>query len=177
MKNFKQALKILFITMTLTTFSCSSDDDSGNGAGTAGNGEVIATIDGTSFQSITQGTQAVRVTNSGITSITISAVNLNGQALNIFLTSNNIEATSYDFTDASGSLVSATYTIVDTQTFQSTSYASPFENSGDVGTITITELTDTGINGTFEFDMSNQDSPSDIKSVTNGSFNLTFTEI
>jgi hypothetical protein len=177
MKNLKNTFKILLVLIAFTAISCSSDDDSGNGAGTAGNGQVVATIDGTSFQSISQGTQAVRVTNSGITSITITAINLNGQALNIFLTSNNIEATSYDFTDASGSLVSASYTIVDTQTFESTSYASPYENSGDVGTITITELTDTGIKGTFQFDMSNQDMPTDIKSVTNGSFDLTFTVI
>ncbi len=177
MKNLKQALKILFITIALTAVSCSSDDDSGNGAGAAGNGQVVATIDGTSFQSIAQGTQAVSVTNAGFTSITISAINLNGQALNIFINSNNVEETSYDLTDASGSLVSATYTIVDTQTFESMSYASPFLNSGDVGTITITSLTDTNIQGTFEFDMSNQDMPSDIKSVTNGSFNLDFTAI
>ncbi len=172
MKKIKSIFAISMMLIAISFTSCSSDDDSSGGGSEAGEGEVIARVNGNSFQSISQGTVG-RITVSGGTEfLQITAINLNGEAMTIQVTRPVIEETSYDFDDANNISAVATYTIVDTSTFQSTSYAAPFMNSGDVGTITITERTDTNIKGTFEFMSRNQDDDTDTLNVTEGSFNL-----
>ncbi|ARN78077.1 hypothetical protein BST97_08745 [Nonlabens spongiae] len=172
MKKIKSIFAISMMLIAISLTSCSSDDDSSGGGSEAGEGEVIARVNGSSFQSISQGTVGRITANGGTEFLQITAINLNGEAMTIQVTRPVIEETSYDFDDANSITAVATYTIVDTSTFESTSYAAPYMNSGDVGTITITERTATNIKGTFEFTARNQDDDTDTLNVTDGSFNL-----
>ncbi|MGB5982519.1 MAG: DUF6252 family protein [Nonlabens sp.] len=172
MKTIKTFLLFIAVTATISLTSCSSDDDSSGGGSQAGEGELVARVNGSSFQSISQGTVARLTATGGTEFLQITAVNLNGEAMTLQLTRPTIEETSYDIDDANNISAVATYTIVDTSTFQSTSYVAPYMNSGDVGTITITELTATNVKGTFNFTAINQDDDTETLPVTDGSFNL-----
>lgn len=178
-------MKTTFLKLTCILFlavagiACSSDDDGGAGGGSASNGQVVASIDGQGFESFSNtggqsGGNAIRIDNGNVTSIIVTGIDLEGQSIILTMNSETLAVGSYDLSDANNIAFTASYTRVDTQTFQSTSYLAPFENSGDVGTITIDALTETNIQGTFEFMAANQNDANDTVSVTNGSFNLDF---
>ena len=106
----------------------------------------------------------------------ITSVNLGGEALTLSVIRPTIEAVAYDFDSNLNITATATYTKVDTSTFQSESFAAPYMNSGDVVTITITELTADNIKGTFDVMMSNQNS-NQVINVTAGSFDIPLTRM
>ncbi len=178
MKKFKLLLAFIAVGSIAMT-SCSSDDDApaaDPAAPVAGAGQMIATVDGASYQSIAQGTTANITNNSGTEFLQMTSVNLNGEAITITVLRPMIEEDSYDFDSNLNITATATYTRVDTSTFQSESFAAPYMDSGDVGTITITELTADNIKGTFEVMMSNQDT-NQVINVTGGSFDIAVSRI
>ncbi len=175
MKKLK-ALFAFFAIAGLAITGCSSDDDAAVPPGPvpAGAGELVATVDGVAFRSISAGTSANITDNSGTEFLQIVAVNLGGEAFTITVIRPMIEEDAYDFDSNLNITATVSYTKVDTSTFQSESFVAPYMDSGDVGTITITELTADNIKGTFNASMRNQDSDQ-IVEITAGSFDLPVT--
>lgn len=173
MKNFKLISIFVLSLAVMQLSSCSSDDDSGSGGGDAPAGKVTAKIDGQDFESFGSGAQSGGVFTVTPNSAVLNGIDLNGNAIVITILTNNLQEQAYDMDDANAITVTGAYTRVDTNDpFNPDSYAAPYMNSGDVGTITITELTDTNVKGTFEFSPRNQADDTDIVEITDGSFNL-----
>jgi hypothetical protein len=176
MKTLKQ-IGILFLAVVLSTsfVSCSGDDDGGStGGGTAAEGTITANVGGATFTSMTQGTTAVKVATGNAFTITIQGTDLGGKQIQLIL--NGVDATTGTYEISPEASISAigTYVEVNTTTFTSQSWLSPYENSGVAGSITITEISDTNVKGNFNFKARNQENAQDIKNITNGSFNVNF---
>lgn len=164
MKTFKNISFAIVLALTTILTSCSSSD--GGGGGGAAAGTIKAKAGSTNFKSMTQASFAMR--QGGM--IIIQGSDASGKAIQLMITGN--ATGTYQISDSGISNI-ASYTEVNTSTFTSTTWAAPYENSGNVGSITITELTDTAVKGTFTFTGKNQ-SGADTKAVTNGSFNVNF---
>ncbi|MCB0456671.1 MAG: DUF6252 family protein [Flavobacteriaceae bacterium] len=169
MKTFK--ILSLFLFAGLVLASCKKDDDGGNGGG-AGEGTVTAKINGSTFTSLEIATVATEVTQAGVTTVRIQGSNSDG--LGIVLTISPYEGTgTYEISDASV-FTYATYIETDINNpLNSQSWNAPFESSGVVGEIKISEKTDTKIKGTFNFTAKNPDDNT-TKQITEGSFNANF---
>lgn len=177
MKSIK-TISSLFLAafVALTTLSCSGDDSGGSTGGVAAAGTIEAKVGGSNFKSMTIATTALKVSVGGATSITIQGSDSSGKTIQLIL--NGVDATtgSYDIGVDTNISAVGTYTEINTSTFASTTWAAPYEGGGVVGEITITEITDTNIKGTFNFTGRNQENASDTKAVTNGAFNVAFSE-
>lgn len=176
MKTLKQ-ISILFLAVVLSTsmISCSGDDSGGEVVPpTALEGQITANVGGANFASITQGTTAVKVATGNAYTITVQGTDLGGKNLQLIL--NGVDGTTGTYEIGVDTTISAigTYTEVNTTTFTSQSWIAPYEDGGVSGSITITEISDTNIKGTFEFKARNQEDAQDIKQITGGSFNVNF---
>jgi hypothetical protein len=163
----------LFIAFGFT--SCSDDD--GGSSGSASAGTVKATIDGQSYQSDEMLTSANYV-ESGL-ALNITANNMNGQNLTFVV--NGFDRSTGTFEIGGDNLIAivATYTEVDTSNISNPtteSWVAPFDDTSVRGTISFSTVTDTTIEGTFEFTAKNNAANlDDTIEVTNGSFNLDYT--
>jgi len=155
MKNLKS---LILLFSALVIFSCSSDDDGDDSTipDVVGDGLITARVDDSSFTSTSASTSA---TVSGI-NLMIDGSNSNGDR--ITFTIDNFEEGSFDL---SGSTLEGTgiYLPSGDSTFFSSA------NPGGEGTLTITELDDTFVSGTFSF-VAARRSDGEIFSITNGSF-------
>ncbi|MGB3591843.1 MAG: DUF6252 family protein [Nonlabens sp.] len=178
LKKSKFILVMLVVVAITAMTSCTSDDDAGGdpAAAVAGAGQIVATIDGSVYQSLAAGTTANITNNNGTEFLQITSVNLGGEAVTITVIRPTIETAAYDFDSNLNITATITYTRIDAGTFESDSFVAPFMDSGDVGTITITELTSNNIRGTFNAMMSNQDT-NQIIDVTGGSFDIPVTRM
>src|SRR5690606_7834201 len=106
----------------------------------------------------------------GSTTITIQGSDANGKG--IFIIINNFDGTgTYEFSD-SNVFVNATYVEADiNKPMNSQTWSAPYQDSGVVGEVKISEKTDTKIKGTFHFKAKNTEDQS-IKNIAEGSFNL-----
>lgn len=175
MKTLKK-ISILFLATVLSTsvISCSGDDGGDPVPSPALEGQITASIGGNNFTSITQGTTAVKVAVGGAYNITIQGTDLGGRNLQLILNGVDGETGTYEISDNAGITAIGNYTEVNTTTFTSQTWVAPYENSGVAGSITITEISDTNIKGTFNFTARNQENTQDSKAVTGGSFNVNF---
>ncbi|OYU81654.1 MAG: hypothetical protein CFE23_04075 [Flavobacterium sp. BFFFF1] len=173
MKTLKMISKIALFTVMFIAFSCSSDSDGGGGA-TASAGTITASIAGSGFTSIAAATQAERVSAGGTTTITLLGANASGKTISLIL--NGVSAAgTYDIGGDNLIAIVGTYVDLDMQNPQgSPTYVAPTEGGAVKGSITISELTDTKIVGTFRFTGTNQNNANDTKEITNGAFNLEF---
>lgn len=169
----KTSLILLGLVFGLTTTSCSDDD--GGGTSTAASGTVAAKINGQNYQSDEMLTSANYV--SGGMALTITANNQDGK--NLTFNINGFDQTTGTFEIGGDNLIAivATYTEVDATDIsnpQTESWIAPFDDTV-AGEISFSEVTDTKIEGTFEFTAKNNDpSLDDTVEVTNGSFNLDY---
>tara|TARA_R110002049_G_scaffold71370_2_gene183915 strand:- start:4704 stop:5246 length:543 start_codon:yes stop_codon:yes gene_type:complete len=173
----KLNLFLLFIaTMSLVTFSsCSSSDDDGDG-GDAPSGLLTANVAGKSFKSFEQASSAT-VSNSGSTkTLIIIATNADGNAFSMTVFGYEGANKTYDFTGATLGVANvASYS--ETEVNLSNPMASTTElwqapyNDTKVGSISISEETDTKVIGTFEFKGKNVNGDGSVKDIK-GSFNL-----
>ncbi|MDR6301850.1 DUF6252 family protein [Mesonia maritima] len=169
-------LMYLFLGLSLiTSISCSKDDDGGS-SNNASNGIVKAKIDGASFSSSAQGTQASRVDNNGGITIAIVANDLNS-GKNITLNINSIDGEgTYDIGGDNLVFIVASYTEGNaSDPLNSQSWTAPYDEGGVAGEIKISELTDSKIKGTFSFKGKNPNDDT-FKELTEGSFNLDITQ-
>lgn len=168
MKKIKQLGTIAFLALALSFASCSSDDSGSSTGGTTGSGTIKATVAGKTITTLAQGTFATR---SG-SFLTLTGSTMSQEVLGI---------TIYGFTGTgtynliTGNDLGAilTYTKLDLNDPQSTHntwYAPLDETTGTSGTVTVTEVTDTNVKGTFSFKGINDQGT--YKDVKNGSFNV-----
>lgn len=175
MKTLKK-ISILFFATVLSTsiISCSGDDEGNPVPPVALEGQITASVGGNNFTSITQGTTAVKVATGDAYTITIQGTDLGGRQIQLIL--NGVDGTTGTYEISPEASISAigTYIEINTTTFTSQTWVAPFENSGVTGSITITEISDTNIKGTFNFTARNQEDAQDSKAITGGSFNVNF---
>lgn len=166
MKSIKHISLAIVLALTTIFTSCSTDGGSGGGA-SAALGQVKAKAGNTNFTSMTQASFASR--QGGM--IIVQGSDATGKAIQLMVTA---DATgTYEISDTSGISVIGSYTEVNLGSMSSVTWAAPYDGSGNVGSVTITELTETNVKGTFSFTGKNQ-SGSDTKQVTNGAFNVNF---
>ncbi|UPT71539.1 MAG: DUF6252 family protein [Flavobacterium sp. JAD_PAG50586_2] len=166
MKTIKHISLALVLAVTTILSSCSSDSSGGGGSAAAGT--IKAKAGSTNFTSLTQASYASM--QGGM--LVIQGSDATGKAIQLVI-AGATEAGTYTISDDNAISVVGSYTEVNLGTFDSTTWAAPYENSGSVGTITISEITATAVKGTFNFTGKNQEG-TDTKAVTNGSFNVNF---
>lgn len=169
MRILKQFM-LLVMTMSLASLSsCSSDDDGGSG-GNAASGTLEAKVDGTSYQSLEISSSAT-VANGG-QNLIIIASNSDGNAFTMSIFGYSGTGT-YEFTGANIAVTNtAVYTEIDINNpTMPEIWQAPYDATL-VGTISISEETDTNVKGTFEFTCKNVNGDQSIKNITEGSFDL-----
>ena len=164
---------LVFMTVsTVAIVSCNKDDDGGE-AGTAGEGTITATIDGSQFTSLDITSAANTSSGGGQTTLTMQG-NTSSQGINLII---------FGYEGA------GTYELSDTNVFISASYIepnvndpmntqiwnAPYQDSGVVGEIKVAEDADGRVKGTFNFTGKNANDDT-MKTVTDGSFDLAKTE-
>ena len=171
MKTFKKSILVIMAIVAVSLTSCKKDDDGGGGGG-AGSGTVVAKVGGSNFKSLEMASTASETNAGGSTTITIQGSDANGKG--IFIIINNFDGTgTYEFSD-SNVFVNATYVEANINNpMNSQTWSAPYQNSGVVGEVKVSEKTDTKIKGTFNFKAKNSNDQS-IKNITEGSFNLDF---
>lgn len=170
MKTMKFLMVALVATCVLSLQSCKSDDDGGD-AGSASNGTVRASIDGASYSSDAVGTSVSQIIAGGNTTTVITSNELSSSR-NITLTMNGVDAEG-TYMIGGGANISIVASYIEANASNPTDtqiWSAPFDDtpSGEVNIVTIT---DSKIEGTFEFTARNPQDESTV-SVTNGSFNL-----
>lgn len=162
-------LVTMLFTISVFTFSCKSDDDGGSG-GNAGAGTITAKVDGTTVTTIELTTTAVN-TNGVLVVMGNDGGQSPNKAFNLQIGGFDGPGT-YPLGGIGNIMNIASYTesMVSDPT-NPTIYTAPYEGGEVVGEIKISEITDTYVKGTFQFKAKNQ-SGSDIKNFTDGSFNV-----
>jgi hypothetical protein len=121
------------------------------------------------------GTFATKQVVGGFTTIIVQGSDASGKAIQIIITGYQEGTNTYEISDDAAISTVATYIESNiSNPLNSLVWAAPYDNSGAVGTVTITEISDTNVKGTFNFTGKNQDGE-DTKAVTNGAFNVNFT--
>ncbi|MCW9036635.1 hypothetical protein [Altibacter sp.] len=170
MKNFKKVLFVLFISLAVT--ACKKDDEGGDD-GQAGEGQMVAKVDGQNFQSL-EGTVMAQESNSGVRTLAVSAGTVNSENLQMIIINFDGEGT-YDlnFTNI------GTYSFLPDPSNPDPStvvvYSTANGNSSN-GTINISSYSTTNVKGTFSFTGYNINNPSETTSVTEGSFDMALTQ-
>jgi hypothetical protein len=174
MKTIKQFGLALAIIFSLTISSCSSSDDNGGGGGNAANGTIKAKVGNSNFTSMPVASYATKQATGSVFTIILQGSDASGKAIQIIMNGVNDQPGTFQISNTSGITTVGTYTEVNISNPLNTQvWAAPYENSGIVGSVTVSEITDTTIKGTFNFTGKNQNG-SDTKQITDGSFNLNF---
>jgi hypothetical protein len=174
MKTFKKSILVLMAVVAVSLTSCKKDDDGGDGGGGgAGSGTVVAKVNGNNFTSLEIASTASQSSGGGSTTVTLQGSDASGKG--IFIIINNFDGTgTYEFSD-SNVFVTATYVEANVSNPQnSQTWSAPYQGSGVVGEVKISEKTDTKIKGTFNFMAKNVNGDQSIKNITEGSFDLNF---
>lgn len=174
----KQFGLVLTLTLAVIFSSCSGDDDNGGGGGSAAAGTIKARIGGSNFTSLNMASFAMKQATGSVYMITLQGSDASGNAIQLILNGVNGQPGTFEISPSAGISAIGSYTKININTSNpmastSTTWAAPYESSGVVGSITISEITDTNVKGTFNFKGKNQEG-SDTKEVTNGAFNLNF---
>jgi hypothetical protein len=173
MKTLKH-LTLLLMCFSLVTFSsCSDDDDGGDdgGGGAAASGTITAQINGSSFTSLEMTSFASKVTGGGQTTLTMQG-NTQSQAINMIINGYDGVGT-YEISDSNVFRIASYVEPNVSNPANSQTWSAPFQDSGVVGEINISEESDSNIKGTFNFTCKNSNDGS-TKNITDGAFNLNF---
>jgi len=167
----------MFLFLSFGFTSCSDDDGDGGGGSTAAAGTLKATVDGQNFESASMTTSATIVEAGGGKSFAVTATDLEGRNLTLQISFGYEGEGTYEIGGDNTVFVVATWVVIDLNTFQPTTYASPFEDTTVRGSMTITSDDGSNVQGTFEFvagDGDGSQGPINTVNVTNGSFNLDY---
>lgn len=173
MKKLNQIMLFLMTFSLVTITSCSSDDDGGSG-GNAPSGTLVAKVDGVNYQSM-QISSSATVANNG-QSLILIATNSDGNAFSInILGYDGIGTYNFDGAVTTGvNVASYSETNVNLSNPQNSTtelWQAPYENLS-VGSISISEESETNIKGTFEFTCKNLNGDQSVKTISEGSFDL-----
>ena len=171
MRTLKQLMLLVMVTSMVSLSSCKSDDDGGNPfVAPSNSGTIDAKIDGNQFNSLAITSFANMSTGGGQTTLVIQG-NTQSQAINIIINGYEGEGT-YVISD-NNVFINASYIEPNVNNPSETqTWSAPYQDSGIIGEIKISEQTETNIKGTFNFDGKNSEDDT-VKSVTEGSFDLT----
>lgn len=169
MKTFKILALTFFVS--LLVFSCKKDDDGGDG-GDAAAGTITAKVNGANFSSNTSFTVANKVTAGGTTTVTLQGSNNDGKGIVLII--NGFEGTgSYNIGGGANVFVTGSYVEANAGNPQaSQTWMAPFDATV-AGEINISEVNDTKIKGTFNFNAKNTNDNS-TRNITDGSFDINF---
>ena len=167
---------LLITTISLVTFSaCSTSDDGGDG-GNAPSGLLVAKVAGKSFKSFEQSSSATVSASGGSKTLIIIATNSDGNAFSMTVFGYEGAGKTYDFTGAAlGVMNVASYSETKINLSNPTAsttelWQAPYDDT-KVGSISISEETDSKIIGTFNFKGKNVAGDGSFKDA-DGSFNL-----
>lgn len=178
MKTMKQFGIVLAIALTTLLSSCSSDDGGGGGgfSGPATGTFVKAKASGSNF--LAEGTFASGAYSSGNLVLTGTSTTGKSVGIQLYALDGTLDVGTYDVGALSNSSAysgNLTYIDVNISTFEVLTYNSAFCDSS-TGTIEITFVDDTKIEGTFSFEgkevREGDDCTGSTKNVTNGSFRI-----
>lgn len=170
MKAVKLIGKCLFLSLSMVVLSCSSDDDGGSSGGSVPNGTYIkAKVDGTQYVTYNiQGFSAGVATSTGSGAgrlIMVTGSNDMGGETAFSVNLVGINATGeYQIGPDSDSTLAFVLTGGSGVSYDTSDCA------GATGTINITTLNDTKVEGTFSFTGKDDENCTDSKSITSGSF-------
>ena len=170
MKTIKLLVVAFVATCVLSLQSCKTDDDGGD-SGSASNGTVSASIDGSSYKSDAVGTSVRQIVANGNTTTVITSNELSSSR-NITLTLNGVDSVG-TYLIGGGANISIVASYIEANVSNPADaqiWSAPF-NDTSTGEINIVTLTDSKIEGTFEFTGKNNQDDSTVR-VTSGSFNL-----
>ena len=159
------------IVLAVTTIlsSCSSSDGDGGGGGSTAVGTMKAKIAGSNWTSMSMATAATHQN----TVLIIQGSDATGKAIQLMIVGVTAPGT-FEINNTSAIDAIASYTQANINNpMASLVFAAPYEGSGTVGSITVTDLTATNVKGTFSFTGKNQNG-ADTKQITNGVFNINF---
>ncbi|TYB75806.1 DUF6252 family protein [Bizionia myxarmorum] len=166
-------LKLLTVFMMVTAIaslsSCKSDDDGGDPTTSGGAGIISAKIDGIAFSSLEITSMASEITAGPSTTLTFQG-NTSNKAISVILSGFDGVGT-YQLSD-SNIFSSATYSEpnVSDPTNMPT-WNAPYQDSGLIGEVKVSENSADRIKGTFTFKAKNVIDDT-MKNVTEGTFDL-----
>ena len=160
---------LLIMTLSMVSItSCSKDDDGGEG-GQAAAGTITAKVNGNQVTTLDITSMANTTTGGGQTTLTIQG-NTTSQAFSLIVFGYEGVGT-YGLSD-SNVFISASYTEVNiNDPLNSQIWNAPFQDSGVIGEIKVSEDANGKIKGTFKFNAKNVND-GNMKNITDGSFNL-----
>lgn len=180
MKKLNYISKFFFIALAAVSLSCSGDDDNGGGGGGAAAGTVKAKAGNKNFRSMEMASWAARhEVGEGVYQIVIQGSDEEGTAIQLILNGVDGQPGTWQIHDENNLNALASYTEIDLDlqnpmNSETTTWAAPYEGSGNVGSITISEINETTVKGSFNFTGRIQEGGTDTKNVTNGAFNVDF---
>ena len=176
MKTIKKFGFVLVLAVTTILSSCSSSD-SGGGGGSASLGTLKARIGSTNFSSITQATSAILASNGSFQNLSIGGGDVTGKTLQIMILGENIGVGTYQISDSDSSATTFVYSEVNINNPTSgvKSWAAPYDGGGNSGSVVITSMTASNVQGTFSLTALDVVNGTGTKQVTNGSFNINLT--
>lgn len=170
MKTLKNGLFVLLISLAIV--SCKKDDDGGDGNDGGDVGTLTATVGGASFSGSIVAT-ASESNAGGNSFVTLQGSDASGKAIIMIINGFNGPGT-YEISSENTIANTASYIEANASNpSASKTWAAPYEDSGMVGKITVSERTDTTIKGTFNFKGKEQMGTT-FKEITAGQFNLEF---
>lgn len=175
MKKLKQLVLFLTTAALITFSSCSTNDDGGDG-GNAPSGLLVAKVDGKSFKSFELSSSATISAVGPGKNLIIIATNSDGNAFSMTIMGYTGAGT-YEFSGANATVTNvASYSETEVNLSNPTAsttelWQAPYDDTL-VGSVSISEETDTKVIGTFSFKAKNVGGDNSIKNITEGSFNL-----
>jgi hypothetical protein len=174
MRNLRQFMLLVMVGSLVTLTSCSGDDDSSGSGGGAASGTMTAKIDGANYSNTNNIGQATLAQLPQGDNLIVQSSNSDGQSINLVIWNYNGPGT-YDIDSSGTNPNTAIYTETDVdinnpQNSTTEAWQAPYQNS-ELGTITITEETDTNVKGEFSF-KAKLSTGNSVINVTEGQFNL-----
>lgn len=174
MKSIKKFGFVLVLAVATILSSCSSD--SSGGGSSAGLGTLKAKIGSTNFTSIAQGTSAILASNGSYQNLSIGGGDATGKVMQLMILGPNIGVGTYPISETSDLPTTGVYTEVDlSNPTSATPWAAPYDGGGNSGSVIITSMTATNVQGTFSFTALNVSAGTGTKAITNGAFNINYT--
>lgn len=171
MKTLKQFTVFMMVASFISITACKSDDDGGDPAASGGaSGVITAKIDGASFQSLEITSTASQVTAGPNTTVTLQG-NSSTQGFSMIINAFDGVGT-YEITDSNVFIVASYIEPNVSNPTATQTWSAPYQDSGIVGEIRVSEDTDSRIIGTFSFQCKNPNDDS-VKNISEGTFNLT----
>jgi hypothetical protein len=175
MKSIKKFGFVVVLAVSTILSSCSSSD--GGGGGSVGVGTLKAKIGSANFSSITQATTAILANNGSYQNLSIGGATTTGKTLQIMILGENIGVGTYQISDSNDSATTFVYSEVNINNPTSgvKSWAAPYDGGGNSGSVVITSMTASNVQGTFSLTALDLTNGTGTTQVSNGAFNINLT--